>query len=165
MQRDRDARSRSGCRATPHASASCAASSVRRGPEIERPRNTALRSAWLVLLCIVACKESAWTPRGSADIVLSEIKLRGADGVSRRLDTDDTFARSVMSGIASGDSTWLVVAASIKPKSAAAEASLQIALASALTQSPDKVLALIPGRYQIDQVCGIPFLKTDSSQI
>jgi hypothetical protein len=118
-----------------------------------------------VVLCFAACKESAWTPRGSADIVLSEIKLRGAGGISKRLDTDESFARSVMTGIASGDSTWLLVAGSIKPESAAAEASLEIALASALVQSPDKVLALVKGRYQVDQVCGIPFLRADSAGV
>jgi hypothetical protein len=114
---------------------------------------------------MVSCKDSAWTPRGSADIVLSEIKLRGAVGVSKRLDADETFARSVMSGIASGDSTWLLVASSIKPGSAAAEASLDIALASALVQSPAKVLALVKSRHAVDQVCGIPFLRPDSSGI
>lgn len=70
-----------------------------------------------------------------------------------------------MTGIASGDSTWLVVASSIKPESSAAEASLEIALASALIESPAKVLALINGRYPVDQVCGIPFLHPDSSGI
>lgn len=70
-----------------------------------------------------------------------------------------------MTGIASGDSTWLLVASSIKPESAAAEASLQIALASALVQSPDRVLALISGRYQVDRVCGIPFLRPDSAGV
>jgi hypothetical protein len=116
-------------------------------------------------VCIAACKDSAWTPRGSADIVLSEIKLRGPEGVSKRLDTDETFARSVMSGIASGDSTWLVVASSLQPESAAAEASLEIALASALVVSPNQVIALAGRKYQIDQVCGIPFRRTDSSEI
>jgi hypothetical protein len=85
--------------------------------------------------------------------------------VAKRLDTDETFARSVMTGIASGDSTWLLVAGSIKPESAAAEASLQIALASALLRSPEKVLALVDRRYQVDQVCGIPFLRPDSSGV
>ncbi len=70
-----------------------------------------------------------------------------------------------MSGIASGDSTWLVVAERIQPQSAAAEASLEIALASALIQSPGKVLALSRGKYQLDQVCGIPFRRTDSSEV
>ena len=102
---------------------------------------------------------------GSAEVVLSEIKLRGADGVSRRLDTDEVFARSVMSGIATGDSTWLVVASQIKPSSAAAEATLSIALASALIPSPAKVLSLVGDRYPVDQVCGIPFLRPDSSSV
>jgi hypothetical protein len=102
---------------------------------------------------------------GSAEVVLSDIKLRGADGVSRRLDTDESFARSVMSGIATGDSTWLVVAAQIKPPSAAAEASLSIALASALIPAPAKVLALVGDRYPLDEVCGIPFLRPDSSAV
>ena len=119
----------------------------------------------MALVSAAACKDSAWTPRGSADIVLSEIKLRGSSGVSKRLDTDESFARSVMSGIASGDSTWLLVASRLEPESAAAEASLEIALASALVQSPNTVLALVPRKYQIDQVCGIPFRRTDSSEI
>ena len=70
-----------------------------------------------------------------------------------------------MSGIASGDSAWLAVAAAIQPQSAAAEASMEIALASALLRAPDKVLALTAGRYRVDRVCGIPFHRTDSSEI
>jgi hypothetical protein len=70
-----------------------------------------------------------------------------------------------MSGIASGDTTWLLVASRLEPQSAAAEASLEIALASALVESPKRVLALVPRKYQLDQVCGIPFRRTDSSAI
>lgn len=136
-----------------------------RSRRIGRRRSPFLTGALITLVCLGACKDSAWTPRGSADIVLSEIKLRGPSGVSKRLDTDETFARSVMSGIASGDSAWLVVASHLVPESAAAEASLEIALASALVVSPSKVLALVARRYQIDQVCGIPFRRTDSSEI
>jgi hypothetical protein len=102
---------------------------------------------------------------GSADVVLSELKLRGTAGVSKRLDTDEAFARSVTSGIATGDSTWLVVAARIKPPSAAAEASLALALASALTLSPTRVLAVIGDKYSIGEVCGIPFRHPDSSAV
>jgi hypothetical protein len=67
-----------------------------------------------------------------------------------------------MAGIASGDSLWLQIADEITPASAAAEATLSIALASALTHSPEKVLALVGARYPIEEVCGIPFLKGDS---
>jgi hypothetical protein len=164
-QKDKGARSPSGCRAIRRGCGGYAASPEGRSCGIERLRTAVLTSAWLAVVCTASCKDSAWTPRGSADIVVSEIKLRGATGVSKRLDTDETFARSVMSGIASGDSTWLLVASRLEPQSAAAEASLEIALASALVQSPNKVLALIPRKYQVDQVCGIPFRRTDSSEI
>jgi len=99
---------------------------------------------------------------GSADLVLSEIKLRGATAVSRRLDTDENFGRTVMNGIATGDSVWLEVAARITPTSSAAEASLSIALASALNHSPARVLKILGEKYPVEEVCGIPFLKGDS---
>ena len=99
---------------------------------------------------------------GSADLVLSEIKLRGATAVSGRLDTDENFGRTVMNGIATGDSVWLEVAARITPTSSAAEASLSIALASALNHSPARVLKILGEKYPVEEVCGIPFLKGDS---
>jgi len=117
-----------------------------------------------VLLSLVAtgCKESRWTPVGSAELVLSEIKLGGAPAVSRRIDSDENFGRSVTDGIATGDSLWLEVADKLTPASAAAEASLAIALASALTHSPARVLGLLGDKYPVEEVCGMPFLKADS---
>jgi hypothetical protein len=120
------------------------------------------------LACIGAatgCKENRWVPRGRAEIILSEIKLRGPAGVSRRIDTDEEFGQSVMEGISSGDSAWLDVAAQLKPASASAEASLDIALASALPRAPAKVLALLGDEYTAEEVCGIPFLKADSGAV
>ena len=99
---------------------------------------------------------------GSAELVLSEIKLGGAAGVSRRIDSDENFGRSVMNGIATGDSSWLEVAKEITPASAAAEATLSIALASALNHSPARVLHLLGNKYPIEEVCGMPFLRADS---
>ncbi len=99
---------------------------------------------------------------GSAELVLSEIKLGGAAGVSRRIDSDENFGRSVMNGIATGDSSWLEVAKEITPASAAAEATLSIALASALNHSPARVLYLLGNKYPIEEVCGMPFLRADS---
>ena len=96
---------------------------------------------------------------------MSEIKLSGAAGVSRRLDSDTDFAKTVLDGIASGDSVWLDVAAQLKPPSAAAEASLAMALASALPRAPRKVLPLIGDNYTADQVCGMPLLKADSGEV
>jgi hypothetical protein len=122
----------------------------------------------LVLVSVFAgtgCKDSAWTPMGSADLVLSEIKLGGAAKVARRIDADENFGRSVANGIASGDSVWLEVARQVAPASAAAEATLSIALASALPRSPARVLRLVGQKYPVEEVCGIPFLKADSAAV
>jgi hypothetical protein len=102
---------------------------------------------------------------GSAEFVLSEIKLSGGSAVSKRIDTDESFGRSVTSGIATGDSLWLDVAAKVTPPSASAEASLAIALASALTHSPARVLSLIGPNYPVEEVCGIPFLRVEPSLV
>jgi hypothetical protein len=102
---------------------------------------------------------------GRAELVLSEIKLRGAPGISRRIDSDENFGRSVMNGIATGDSAWLEVADQISPSSAAAEASLSIALSSALIHSPQRTLKLLGEKYPLEEVCGMPFLKADSLQV
>jgi hypothetical protein len=102
---------------------------------------------------------------GRAEVVLSEIKLNGATGISRRIDTDEDFARSIMTGVATGDSSWLEVADKITPASSAAEASLSIALASALLHSPLRTLRLLGDKYPLEEVCGIPFLKADSLRV
>jgi hypothetical protein len=122
-------------------------------------------AAVLGSLSIAACKDSAWTPMGSAEVVLSQINLGGVSSVARRVDSDESFARSVMNGIASGDSLWLEVASKFTPGSATAEASLSIALASALPRSPARVVALVGEKYPIEEVCGIPFLHLDSALV
>lgn len=102
---------------------------------------------------------------GSAQFVLSEIKLRGGSAVSKRLDTDESFGRSVMGGIATGDSLWLDVASRLTPPSASTQASLAIALASALPHSPARVLSLLGRNYPVEEVCGIPFLRAESTLV
>jgi len=148
----------------PRGCARCAASDAVRSGRIEKLR-TARLALTLTLVALGGCKDSAWTPMGSAEFVLSEIKLRGGSAVSKRIDTDESFGRSVMSGIATGDSLWLDVAAKVTPSSASAEASLAIALASALPHSPARVLSLIGRNYPVEEVCGIPFLRPESSLV
>lgn len=126
----------------------------------------ARRIPGLVLIAaVIACKDTAWTPRGSAEIVLSEIKLGRSAAVAKRIDADESFGRSVMNGISSGDSSWLEVAREITPASATSAASLSIALASALLRSPERVLALLGRKYPVADVCSIPFLRSDSSVV
>jgi hypothetical protein len=137
---------------------------------LTRLKNLGLNALEIISACLMsavasACKDSGWTSRGSAELVLSEIKLGGAANVARRIDADASFGRSVMSGIATGDSAWLDVAGSLTPASAAAEASLSIALASALPRAPDRVLALLGPKYHVEDVCNIPFLETESTVV
>jgi hypothetical protein len=119
----------------------------------------------LMSLSAAGCKDSAWTPMGSAELVLSQIKLGGVASVAKRVDSDESFGRSVMNGISTGDSLWLKVASKFTPGSATAEASLSIALASALPRSPARVLALLGDKYPIEEVCGIPFFHPDSALV
>ena len=119
----------------------------------------------LLIVAAVACNDTAWTPRGSADIVLSEIKLGRSAAVAKRIDADESFGRSVMNGISTGDSSWLEVAREITPASATSAATLSIALASALLRSPERVLTLLGRKYPVADVCSIPFLRADSSLV
>lgn len=147
------------------ASAKRAARAEAGGVRIEELLSTLRAAVLVVVLSLAACRDSAWTPMGSADLVLSQIKLGGAATVAKRIDSDESFGRSVMSGIATGDSVWLDVASKITPASATAEASLSIALASALPHSPARVLGLLGQKYRTEEVCGIPFLHSDSATV
>ena len=121
--------------------------------------------ACLIVSSAQGCKDTSWTPKGSAELVLAEIKLGGQGKVARRIDSDESFGRSVMNGIATGDSTWLDVAGKLTPASAAGAATFSIALATALPRSPDRVLSLLGPSYPVEEVCGIPFLKADSARV
>jgi hypothetical protein len=119
----------------------------------------------LAMFGATGCKDAKWTPSGSADLILAEIKLGGGSNVAKRIDADESFGRAVLNGIATGDSVWLDVADKLTPASASAEASLSIALASALPRSPRRVLALLGPKYPVEEVCAIPFLKPESTLI
>ncbi len=119
----------------------------------------------LMFVFAAGCRESALTPMGTASLVLSEIRLRGAAPVARRMDTDAKFARSVLDGIATGDSAWIEVAKAIEPGSSAIDASLTIALATALPRAPRVVLPLLGATHAAEEVCGIPFLRPTKERI
>jgi len=119
----------------------------------------------LAMFGVTGCKDTRWTPSGSAELILAEIKLGGGPNVAKRVDADESFGRAVMNGIATGDSAWLDVADKLTPASASAEASLSIALASALPRSPIRVLALLGPKYPVEEVCSIPFLKPEPTLI
>ena len=112
-----------------------------------------------------ACGESAITPMGAPQLLLSEMRLGGADRVATRIESDVRFGQTVMDGIATGDSIWLEVARNLPLRSAAAEASFAIALAGALPHNPDAVLALISQKSRVGDVCSMPFLDRDTAAV
>ncbi len=114
---------------------------------------------------LLACAETEITPLGTPQLVLSEIRLGGAERVASRIDNDLRFGQTVMSGIASGDSLWLEVARHLELKSAAAEASFAIALAGALPKNPDAVLALVGPKVRVGDVCSMPFLDATEAAV
>jgi len=113
----------------------------------------------------LACGDTEVTPLGAPQLVLSEIRLGGAERVAERIDSDLRFGQTVMDGIATGDSLWLEVARNLELKSASAEASFAIALAAALPRNPDPVLALIGPRARVGEVCGMPFLEPTTAAV
>ena len=117
------------------------------------------------LATTLACGEKTVTPLGAPELVLSEIRLGGAERVAARIDSDVRFGQTVMDGIATGDSLWLEVAKKLPLRSAAAEASFAIALAGALPRNPDAVLPLIGERARVVDVCGMPLLDGDAAAV
>jgi hypothetical protein len=123
---------------------------------------------FIVLLPVagaLACADAEVTPLGAPQLVLSEIRLGGAERVAERIDNDLGFGQTVMEGIASGDSVWLEVARHLELKSAAAEASFAIALAGALPKNPNGVLPLIGPKARVGDVCGMPFIDASAASV
>jgi hypothetical protein len=117
------------------------------------------------LTALLACAETEVTPLGAPQLVLSEMRLGGGERVASRIDEDLRFGRTVMDGIASGDSLWLEVARLLQLKSAAAEASFAIALAGALPRNPDAVLPLLGTKVRVADVCSMPFLDATAAAV
>lgn len=113
----------------------------------------------------LSCGEAAVTPLGAPQLLLSEIRLGGAERVAERIDSDTRFGQTVMDGIGTGDSLWLEVARHLEPRSAAAEASMAIALAGALPRNPDAVLSLLGRRRRVGDVCGMPLLDGNAEAV
>src|SRR5258705_12954249 len=53
----------------------------------------------LAMFGVTGCKDAKWTPSGSADLILAEIKLGGGSNVAKRIDADESFGRAVLNGI------------------------------------------------------------------
>lgn len=92
--------------------------------------------------------------------ILSEIKNKGSIHVVRTLWKNWAQWDEVMKNIASGEKAWIEVAEQLHQGSdAGSSESLKIALALALPNSPENVLPLIDYRFDIEWICGFPFIE------
>ena len=98
----------------------------------------------------------------SAQAILARVAKEGGHKVLWTLwEHDKEFGR-VISGIESGDPSWLKVATVLRPFSdAGASLSLDYAVARALPKAPNRVLALIGHGFKVEDICTSPFIEPE----
>ena len=105
---------------------------------------------------------AADSPVLSAQALLKRISNEGGHKVLWDLWEHERDFGQVISGIESGDPSWLEVAAALRPFSdAAASLSLDYAVAIALPKEPDRVLALTEHGFNVEDICTSPFIEPD----
>ena len=98
----------------------------------------------------------------TAQDLLKRVSSEGGHKVLWDLWEHESEFRRVLSGIESGDPSWLKVAAALRPFSdAGASLSLNYAVALALPKAPDRVLALVGHGFDLEDICTSPFIEPD----
>ncbi len=120
---------------------------------------SALLLALTLVSPVAACADQ---PDPVAQALLKRISSDGGHKVLRDLwEHGQEFGR-VISGIESGDPSWLEVATALRPFSdAGASLSLNYAVALALPKAPDRVLALVGHGFELNDICTSPFIEPD----
>ncbi|MDR7132847.1 hypothetical protein J2X06_000031 [Lysobacter niastensis] len=125
-----------------------------------------MRYVIAILLSLALADPVALAAEGStspsAQALLGLIAKEGGRKVLWNLwERDKEFDR-VISGIESGDPSWLKVATALKPFSdGAASLSLDYAVAPALPKAPNQVLALVGHGFSAADICTSPFIEPD----
>ena len=102
----------------------------------------------------------------SPDALLKAINDHGARYVVR-----DTLGRwkewdEVMERISSGEKSWIQIARLLRPETDAGKTlALIVTMARALPNSPENVLPTIGQGFDIEDVCGFPFIEPERSYI
>lgn len=118
-------------------------------------------SVMLLALALVAPLAAA-AGGPSAPLLIKRIASEGGHKVLWDLWDQPRQFDQVMSGIESGDPSWLKVAAALRPYSdAGASLSLAYAVARALPKAPENVLALTQQGFKIDDICTSPFIEPE----
>ena len=98
----------------------------------------------------------------SSSSVAARISVEGGQKVLRDLWQHEEAFAPVLTGIESGDPSWLNIATQLKPYAdGAASLSLNYAVARALPKAPEAVLALVGKGFDIDRICTLPFIEPD----
>ena len=89
-----------------------------------------------------------------------EIDSKGAKATLVALDQDDARFGKVSDAIAMADPVWLTIALRLRAGSDAGTGeTLSRALAQALPNAPERVLALVGRGYDVDNLCTSPFIE------
>ena len=89
-----------------------------------------------------------------------EIDSKGAKVTLVALDQDDARFGKVSDAIATADPVWLTIALRLRAGSDAGTGeTLSRALAQALPNAPERVLALVGRGYGVDNLCTSPFIE------
>ena len=89
-----------------------------------------------------------------------EIDSKGAKATLVALDQDDARFGKVSDAIATADPVWLTIALRLRAGSDADTGeTLSRALARALPNAPERVLALLGRGYDVDNLCTSPFIE------
>lgn len=92
-----------------------------------------------------------------------EIDSKGAKATVAALFEDEARFGKVSDAIATADPVWLTIALRLRPGSdAGAGESLSYALARALPNAPERVLALVGHGYSVGNLCTSPFIEPEA---
>jgi len=96
----------------------------------------------------------------SPDLILREIKTKGAREVVEEVWLDHEKEYFVLQQIKTGDPQWLEVAKALWPGSdAAATMCIWLSLSRALPNAPILVLKMIGNSFPLRQICTLPFIE------
>jgi len=100
-------------------------------------------------------------PLDAPDTILSAIQDRGARNIVAEMNRGKGRVwDKVLDKIETGDRKWLEVAASLREGTdAGTSEGLSIAVAHALLHAPERVLAMTPGLFQLDDICTMPDIE------
>lgn len=108
-------------------------------------------------------QQTAPVEPGLAKQINKEIDGKGAKAVIAALDRDEARFGKVGDAIATADPVWLTIALRLREGSDAGTGeTLSYALAQALPNAPERVLALVGHGYSVGNLCTSPFIEPEA---